>query len=94
MTIERNLLVGLDEIKSVVLQCEQCKSRMVISPDKMDTYPGACPRGHVWHWDTTPGREAVGTQSVGFVVSLKNLRSQTLSNAGFKLMLEFMDPKE
>ena len=93
MTIERNILVGLEEIKSVVLECNQCKSRMVISPDKMDVFPEACPRGHIWKWDSTPGRESVGTQSIGFAVSLKNLRSQTSSNSGFRLLLEFTDPQ-
>jgi hypothetical protein len=93
VTIERNLLVNLSEIKSIVLECNQCKSRMVISPDHVDIRPNSCPRGHGWQWDMTPEREQVGTLSVGFVTSLKNLRAQKSSNSGFTLLLEFKEPE-
>ena len=45
--MDKNLVVSLDEIKGIRLQCKECGSEVVISP----TYPSYghfCPQGHPW----------------------------------------------
>ena len=45
--MDKNLVVSLDEIKGIRLQCKECGSEVVISPTT-PYYGSACPQGHPW----------------------------------------------
>ena len=45
--MDKNLVVSLDEIKGIRLQCKECGSEVVISPTN-SYYVRACPQGHPW----------------------------------------------
>ena len=44
--MDKNLVVNLDEIKGIRLQCKECESEVVVSPAKPYLYGHACPQGH------------------------------------------------
>lgn len=93
MTRERKLIVGLEEIKNLVLECtsNDCGARVVFSPDKTDSLPQNCPHGHGWDWGM--GQHlGTGSLTVAWVRLLRNLRGQTHSKSGFKIFLEFDEP--
>lgn len=43
MTTEHRILVGIDDVISVVLECNDCKVRLSYSPDEMIDIPPTCP---------------------------------------------------
>ena len=46
--MDKNLVVSLDEIKGIRLQCKECESEVVVSPTNPPSYGHACPQGHPW----------------------------------------------
>ena len=46
--MDKNLVVSLDEIKGIRLQCKECGSAVVFSPTNRYLYDRACPQGHPW----------------------------------------------
>ena len=46
--MDKNLVVSLDEIKGIRLQCKECESEVVVSPAKPYLYGPTCPQGHLW----------------------------------------------
>ena len=51
MTLEHRLLVGFDEIKAVVFECNTCKTRTSVPIGKFDAPLAVCPQGHRWVTD-------------------------------------------
>ncbi len=94
MTIERKLLVSLEEIKAIVLKCtsEGCSSRTVFSPDRTDTIPQHCPHGHTWIWEVSGDRPKIDSPIWSWLQLLKRLRDPMNQNCGFKIFLEFEEP--
>ena len=46
--MDKNLVVSLDEIKGIRLQCKKCGSEVVVSPAKPYSYGRGCPQSHPW----------------------------------------------
>src|ERR1022692_1810663 len=42
MTVERKIVVGLDDIQAVSFECEKCHSRLTLPPDKIGEIPQRC----------------------------------------------------
>jgi hypothetical protein len=95
MTIERKLLVSLEEIKGIVLKCttEGCDSSARFSPDKIDTIPQRCPHSHQWNWQGADLRQQIESPIWSWLQILRRLRDPMNQNCGFKLFLEFEEPK-
>jgi hypothetical protein len=93
MTIEHKLLISLEEIKAIVLECAapDCTSRATFSPDKIDTIPSNCPQGHHWDVVTPSKRPEAGHPVSSWLRLLRNLREST-NQWGFKIFLEFDEP--
>ena len=43
MTFDKTIVVGIEDIKSISLECTKCRVRMVISPDDVGVVPCECP---------------------------------------------------
>jgi hypothetical protein len=93
MTFEHKLLVGLGEIKAIVFECNECKSRMVLSPEDVNKPPATCPRGHHWDWDTPSEHHSFDSPFPQFLSALKRLREPMRERVGFRLLLEFEGQK-
>src|SRR5258708_22322901 len=95
MTIERKIVVGLDDIKAIVFECPNCHSRLAVSPDKVDLFPqrcSRCPQQWVFQ-DPSPYTSADSSLS-NFLRSITELRVLIKSCAmGVRVLLEFDEPK-
>ena len=52
--MDKNLVVSLDEIKGIRLQCKECGSEAVVSPKNNYLYGRTCPQGHQWQDRLSP----------------------------------------
>jgi len=91
MTVERKVVIGLDEIKAIIFQCIKCGSRMCIPPDKFDSIPSQFPNGHAMLTQFPP--DFAGSTLLAFLTGLRKLREPLYETAGFKIFLEFEEPK-
>ena len=46
--MDKNLVVSLDEIKGIRLQCKKCGSEGMVSPTNPYLNGLSCPQGHPW----------------------------------------------
>jgi hypothetical protein len=93
MTFERRLVVGLEEIKAIVFECNECKSRVAISPQSIEHPPHSCPRSHSWNWDRPAERSMMASAHQDFISGLKALRDPAREHSsGFKIFLEYEEP--
>jgi len=62
MTPERRWMVGIEEIRTISLECNECKVRLSYSPDEMIDLPQTCPNSlcrSVWN---PPNTKAAPTE--------------------------------
>ena len=92
MTFEHRLLVGFEEIKAVVFECNACKTRTSIPMAEFNGSPSICPKQHAW--DVT---DAVVQTAPAFKVLAVLLTKMSDINfqkqVGFKVFLEFVAKK-
>jgi hypothetical protein len=95
MVVERRIITGIEDIKAVIFECVKCKSRTSHSPDRAIDVPYACVCGHLWRKEDHSARMARMEQSsVQFVSAIAALRMVDRENPlGFKILLEFEEPK-
>ena len=93
MTYEHRLIVDLREIKSIVFECSKCKTRVAITPDDLRRPPDACPSGHAWLWNVPMEYRGADSPFIGFLSGLNALRNPLVEQVGFKIYLEFEEPK-
>jgi hypothetical protein len=95
MTFERKIVVGLEDIASISLECVKCKRRITFSPDERFSIPRACGCGHVW----IPTEVEVPFHSTEsaldiFLQTVETIRKITRTNPyGVRVLLEYTDPK-
>lgn len=89
MTIETRIIVGLNDILSVQLECAKCRAKVVRSPDVTLTLPHACGQcGATWR----PGPEEFGEDpmAVRLVRLISALRQS--NDRAFAIKFEFFMP--
>ena len=95
MTVKHSIIVGLEDIKTVIFECRQCHPRVSMLPDKIQI-PKQCPNDNCEsrEWITgIPARvassyEASTAKYVNFVQSIGHIRKGS-NDAAFRIMLEF-----
>jgi len=93
MTFDRKIVVSLDEISAVVFECNQCKARVVVQPERVTLPPTFCPNGHGWNWNVASEHSEVAAPAGAWVLSLNRLRLPDASQRyGFRVLLEFKEP--
>jgi hypothetical protein len=100
MTIERKIIIGLEDIKAVIFACHSCLSRVSVPPQVGShmRIPTECPQCRAkWSLlDPVKYGDHVATPYVNFVMSLQRLRAftkETTDATGFTVLLEFQEPK-
>jgi hypothetical protein len=93
VTFEHKIVVGLDDIKAVSFECNQCHTRVTMSPDKI-VVPHKCPNpqcDNVWIWGDPKNFQSVTSPHMNFVNAIGQIRKQLEENGGggFKVLLEF-----
>lgn len=98
MTIEHKFVAGLDDIKAVIFECRQCRTRVSMSPADVHI-PRQCPAelcGSAWivgqPASVTSDFEASTSAHLNFVASIGHIRKR--NGAAFRILLEFdSEPK-
>ena len=93
MTIEHQIVVGVEDIKAVIVACK-CGMRLAMSPDKI-CIPANCPDPDcAIAWSDKPSREVSSGHEVwasanlNFADAIKQIRKHG-GNASFRILLEF-----
>jgi hypothetical protein len=89
MTIERRILVKLQDILAISLQCKKCAYKISMSPDKVVAVPKFCPEEHDWFLGAQNANLAA--PFIAFADALARLRNQ--ESFGFDVVLEIEEPK-
>lgn len=88
MTFEHRLLVGFDEIKAVVFECNECKTRTSIPVKEFNAPPLLCPKEHAWVTNKPVIEQMTALAALGSL--LKSLRDEAFQErAKFRVFLEF-----
>ena len=91
MTVERRVMVSLDEIKAITFECsrEGCGARITLSPADL-VLPDACPRDHRWDMYEQEGQRSLPAR---FAIALQSVIAEGTKNArGFRILLEIESP--
>jgi hypothetical protein len=95
MTFERKIVVGLEDIASISLECVKCKRRITFSPDERIPIPRACSCGHAWIPSevTVPFNSTESPLGI-FLQTVETIRKIARANPyGVKILLEYMEPE-
>jgi hypothetical protein len=90
MTIEHKIVVGVDDIKAVIVACT-CGIRFSMSPDDIQI-PANCPKcGIIWGGkpcrEISSEHEEWASANLNFADAIGRMRKHP--NSGFRLLLEF-----
>jgi hypothetical protein len=92
MTIERRIIAGLEDVKYIVFQCNECAFRISMSPDDIRQIPENCLGGHKWEVGQQEAKVLSPLRS--FTTSFQQLRILIGQKSfGFRILLEFEEPK-
>ncbi|MBZ5558766.1 MAG: hypothetical protein LAO77_15960 [Acidobacteriia bacterium] len=92
MTIERRLVVGLNDIKAISLECKSCKRRTTSAPELLTTIPHACACGASWRPAQKPEPD-IDDDFVKFLKTVQSLRVLDQKGAlGVSVLFEFEEP--
>ena len=98
MTVERKIVVGLEDIEAISLECNGCKCRVTMVPGKMIRIPEYCAQCRLrWHPENPAGHiPERGWPFAKFLESVEGIRALMNSEVllGFRILLEFKEPKE
>lgn len=90
MTFEHRLLVSFEEIKTIIFECNACKTRISIPLEEFTAAPLMCPKQHAWK----ANEETIETAPAfkAFALLLKRLGDDHFQKqVGFRVFLEFED---
>lgn len=89
VTFEHKIVVGLDDIKAVSLECSQCHTRVTMPPDDI-RIPHHCQRcDNAWVIGNPVNYQAVTSPHLNFVNAIGHIRKQLKDGAPFRIFLEF-----
>lgn len=94
MTFERKIVVSLGEIGALIFECIQCGARSTVELDDIGQPPNQCPKGHPWDWNIATNHREIAPPALSWLVSLKRLRDPGAQRFGFRILLQFEEPKE
>ena len=94
MTFEHRLLVGFDEIKAVVFECNVCKTRTSIPVAEFNSPPLLCPKQHKWTTNKPEIEKSAAFGALALLINcLRDPMNAIYEQAGFHIFLEFEEPK-
>lgn len=97
MTIERRMILGVDDVKAVTFECSKCAARTPIGVGSLREVPQQCPScNEVW-WRSNDFATHVTTSrpaATAFIQALRVLAAITRDKKDtFRIFLEFEEPK-
>lgn len=89
MTVERKIVVGLEDIKAVTFECHKCKSRLSFLPDRQIDIPQQCNCGQRWIIGDVPTNSPFRKFTDALHAARNMLKPES---SGFRVLLEFDEP--
>jgi ribosomal protein S27E len=97
MTVERRMIVGIDDIKAVTFECLNCKTRTTVPSASLRDVPRTCNSCSTIWWTNADASAHVlisGPASIGFIQAIVTLNVLIRENKmAFRILLEFDEPK-
>jgi hypothetical protein len=106
MTSESRMIVGVEDIKALSLECNKCSVRLTYTPDTIGQIPYACPNpncGTEWRPQEFPysATEPAMPLQLKLLHAIAGIRRRHAENKieqpnqklGFRVLLEFDEPK-
>jgi hypothetical protein len=92
MTVEQRMVFGLDEVKSLIFECN-CGARVSMRPEGLTMPPERCPCGHPWDWNIGLNFPSTESPYRAFISSLSHLRAVKPEKFGFRVLMEIEKPQ-
>jgi len=96
MTFERKIIVGIEDISAVSFECNGCKAKTTLMPDKLPPeIPYSCKHcGHTWRASVIDAPDVTRATFESFTRSMVSIRTLLREKAlGFRILLEFDEPR-
>ena|ERR1035437_50449 len=97
MTVERKIVVGLEDVQAVTFECGKCLSRVTVPPDSIGDVPARCGRcGQEWITLNSSDyeRNVAMDSTVKFTTALQTIRTLIHNKKmGFRILMEFPEPR-
>lgn len=97
MTVERRLVVGLGDIRSIILECNKCKARMSANPEAFYGIPEKCSFCNDIWWlrgEASPFQQSGKGTAEALINSMRTMRTILQEKKDtFKILFEFDEPK-
>jgi hypothetical protein len=96
MAVERKIVVGIEDIEAVRLECKNksCRKQLVFPADSSVEIPHNCTCGQSWLPVAVVKTKEADSPLFNFLNLMPDVRRlATTPGVGFKILLEFDDPK-
>lgn len=98
MTIERKIIVGIEDIKAISIECLSCNAILTVPAHKLGDFPKSCQQPNCESkWGVPPSSlKEMESPFVNFISSIKSIRGLTpegIRKSGFRILLEFDEPQ-
>lgn len=92
MTFERKIVVGVDDIAAISLECNECKRRITFSPDNPIKSPNVCSCGHPWIPKEALSLSAPDSPFVLLFETIQVIRTLTRNKSyGVSILLDYKE---
>ena len=92
MTFERKIVVGIEDIGAISLECNECKRRITFSPDNPVKSPNACTCGHPWIPGNALSLSAPDSPFVRLFEAIKVIRTLVHNKSyGVSILLDYKE---
>lgn len=97
MTVERRIVAGIDDIRSVVFQCSSCKTSITIPADSLREVPRQCSSCNAVWWrgdELATHVSTSGPAAVAFIQAIRTLAIMMREKKdAFRIFLELEERK-
>jgi hypothetical protein len=105
MTLDRKIILGIEDIKAISLECKKCQVRLTFNPDVAVNIPPHCPNLQCnadWLPNIAYGshepKDPVQLKLVRAIIATRMLDKASETErpndtAGYRVLLEFDEPK-
>ena len=97
MTIERRMIVGIDDIEAVTFQCLSCNAKATTPVSSLSEVPRQCKSCNAVWWRENEFASHVSTSGPAAMAFVQAIRTLTImmreQKHAFLILLEFKEPK-
>lgn len=94
MTIERRIVVGLEDVKAITFECLKCSARLTYPANNLRDMPFKCEAcGETWIPSPRDTADQPLSSFLGFLSAFQKLRNQSVEKKNtVRILLEYEAP--